>query len=137
MTEETEDNRDYEVCLRCAEPNPEGTSRCQNCGGPLDPSASTHPWEMKTANHKAYSAPASPRTKPIIFWGVWVYFGPSALFAILLVYDFVRGHLQDDLFYELNLDTFMGLFLPVAYGILSFWALWSVTKGYFGKRTKN
>jgi hypothetical protein len=28
----------------------------------------------------------------------------------------------------------MGLALPVAYGILLVWALWSVTKGYLGKR---
>ena len=82
----------YEVCLRCAEPNPEGTSRCGNCGAPLDDSAISHPWEMKTANHRAYSKAASPRTKPIIFWGVWLYFGPSVIGMIIVLWDLWQSY---------------------------------------------
>lgn len=130
MSTELQKEPSFEVCLRCAEPNPEGTSRCQKCKAPLDPSASTHPWEMKTANHHAYSDPANPRTKPIVFWGVWLYFGPSAIFAIHLVYTYVTSHLEDDPFFEFTFETFMALCLPVGYGVLSIWALWSVTKGY-------
>ena len=124
----------YQVCLRCAEPNPEGTSRCGKCGAPLDQSASTHPWELKTANHHAYANAANPRTKPIIFWGVWLYFGPSAIGSIWIIWDLWESYNDYGPFFEFTLETFMGLALPVAYGILSIWALWSVTKGYLGKR---
>ncbi|MEJ6581020.1 MAG: hypothetical protein QNL33_16075 [Akkermansiaceae bacterium] len=84
----------------------------------------------------ALSDPANPRTKPIVFWGVWLYFGPSAIFAIHLVYTYVTSHLEDDSFFEFTFDTFMALFLPVGYGILSIWALWSVTKGYLTGKPK-
>lgn len=122
----------YEICLRCGEPNLEGTSRCGKCKAPLDPSARDHPWELKTANHHAYSDAASPRTKPIIFWGVWLYFGPSAIFAIHLVYQFIRDYL-DDPYFEIDSNLIVALILPLGYGVLSIWALWAVTKGFLGK----
>jgi len=136
MSLRTTPETSYEICLHCAEPNPEGTSRCQKCQAPLDPSARDHPWEMKTANHHAYSDATNPRTKPVVFWGVWVYFGPSAVFAIHLVYTFVTSHLDHDPFFEFTFETFMMLFLPVGYGILSVWALWSVTKGYLAGKER-
>ncbi len=133
MSDEAEENGSYEVCLRCAEPNLEGTSRCQKCGSPLDPSARDHPWEMKTANHHAYTDAASPKVKPIIFWGAWLYFGPSALFTIYLLFTNFKDYLSGDSFIELDTNTLFAFALPFGYGILSIWALWSVTKGYLGR----
>lgn len=132
--EENDHGPENEICLRCAEPNLEGTSRCRKCGAPLDPSASTHPWELKTANHNAYAPAVSPRTKPIIFWGVWLYFGPSAYFAVRMLYDLILAYQNDPLF-EVNTDLVVAIILPLAYGILSVWALWSVTKGYLQKNS--
>ena len=127
-----DDEERYEVCLRCGEPNLEGTSRCTKCSAPLDPSAREHPWEMKTANHHASSDVTSPRSKPIVFWGVWLYFGPSAFLSIHFVYQRVCEYFQEPEF-EFDGMVIMGLLFFSAYGILSSWALWSVTKGYFGK----
>ncbi|MFT7303438.1 MAG: ribosomal protein L37E [Akkermansiaceae bacterium] len=121
----------YEICLRCGESNREGTSRCQKCKAPLDTSARDHPWEMKTANHHAYAAATSPKVKPIIFWGAWLFFGPSALYAIFLVY---LTFVFDSPLLKFDFDTFVALALPLGYGLMASWALWSVTKGYLGKK---
>lgn len=88
---------------------------------------------MKTANHHAYTDAVSPKTRPIVFWGVWIYFGPSAVFAIYLVYQFFTT----DLGSGPTLEDYVLLALPVGYGILSLWALWSVTKGYLTGRAKS
>ena len=89
---------------------------------------------MKTANHHAYAKAASPRSIPIIFWGVLLCFGHSAIGSIWIIWDLWQSYYDYGPFFEFTLETFMGIALPVAYGMLSLWALWSVTKGYLGKR---
>ncbi|MFT6576659.1 MAG: hypothetical protein ACJA16_004868 [Akkermansiaceae bacterium] len=86
---------------------------------------------MKTANHHAYAAATSPKVKPIIFWGAWLFFGPSALYAIFLVY---LTFVFDSPLLKFDFDTFVALALPLGYGLMASWALWSVTKGYLGKK---
>ena len=94
----------------------------------------SHPWEMKTANHHAYADAANPRIKPIIFWGVWLYFGPSAIGMTFILWDLWQSYYEYGRFFEFTFETFMGIALPLGYGILSLWALWSVTKGYLFRR---
>lgn len=118
------------ICIRCGELNPEGTSRCLSCKSPLDDFASTSPWEMGTAQPSAYSPAANPRTKPIIFWGVWLYFGPTVIFTISQIYLTMKDRLtREKQFYSLS-EEIIAFALPVGYSILGAWALWSVTKGY-------
>ena len=58
------------------------------------PSARDHLWELKPANPHAYSEAGSPQTKSIIFSGVWLDFGPSAIFTISLVFNKITDHLK-------------------------------------------
>jgi len=127
------------ICVRCGHANDDRASRCSKCNSPLDAFASSSPWEMGTATSSAYSAVSNPKTKSIIFWGTWLYFGPSAIGAIWYVVGFVvvlvtverpehgRGG-------ELAGAGILGLVLALLYGALSIWALWSVSKGYFRKQ---
>ena len=55
---------------------------------------------------------------------------------IILIRDFLTGYLGDDPFYQLDSSALISLILPLGYGLLSIWALWSVTKGYLGKRSE-
>ncbi len=126
------------ICVRCGHANDARASRCRQCQAPLDDFAATSPWEMGTAKNSAYSSLVSPKTKPIIFWGAWLYFGPSAVGAVYFCAVFLRDFLTRKEFgkvYDEGTGGHVLLFLFTAlYGLLSIWALWSVTKGYLGKK---
>jgi hypothetical protein len=53
---------------------------------PLDDLTSVEPKETGPAKAPASKDPVAPRTKPIVFWGVWIYFGPTAVGAWILAY---------------------------------------------------
>ncbi len=96
---------------------------------------------MGTVRSSAYSPVRNPRTKPIIFWGVWLYFGSSAVGFLLVVgttmYDFFVGKpLSAPGSPESILGAVLSVLALLMYGALSIWAVWSVTKGYFGKAGK-
>ena len=125
------------ICLRCGQSNDFNVSRCIECGAPLDGFASTSPWEMGTARGAAYPTPVDPRTKPVIFWGVWLYFGPSAIGSLCIIgatlYPLIKGDVKAG-----NMaDGIAMILLASLYGAMSIWALWSVSARYFKKdRTK-
>ena len=126
------------ICVRCGYSNNERASRCSECESPLDDFASTSPWEMGSVTSSAYSSVTSPRTKPIIFWGVWLYFGPSAAGAIWYIGSFILSFFGADTPVVGDDPTLMGasilvLIVMLLYGLLSLWALWSVSKGFFKK----
>lgn len=78
--------------------------------------------------------PVAPRTKPIVFWGVWLYFGPTAVGAGVLAYTSLAPILSgspggQELTGAIAIAVMCGL-----YGFTSCWALWSVTSGYFRRR---
>lgn len=121
------------ICLRCGHSNDFTVSRCNECGAPLDEFASSAPWEMGTVEGASYPTPVDPRTKPIIFWGVWLYFGPSALGSLWIIgstlYPIIRGGVKAS-----NIADCIAMILLVSlYGVASIWALWSVSARYFKK----
>lgn len=101
--------------------------------------ASSSPWEMGSATGAAYSEANAARTKPIIFWGVWLFFGPTAVGSIwsvityvyLLVSDNGVSLAEDS---ELIGGVVLSLLGSVVFGFLSVWALWCVSKGFFRGR---
>ena len=138
MEPSSENNLIELICVRCGHSNNERASRCAECRSPLDDFASTSPWEMGTTSSSAYSSVTSPRTKPVRFWGVWLYFGPSAVGAIWYIVSFISSFfgsvspvVDDDP--ELMGGSILILIMMILYGALSMWALWSVSKGYFRK----
>ena len=129
------------VCIRCGHVNHDRASRCEKCNSPLDDFASTSPWEMGTSTSSAYSPPSNPRTKPIIFWGVWLYFGPSAVGSLWYIGSYIIYLISDNTSTygshpEIATGGVMILILCLMYGVLSVWALWSVSKGYLRKQNK-
>ena len=123
------------ICVRCGQSNDYTVSRCSECGAPLDAFASTAPWEMGTAMGASYPAPVDPRTKPVIFWGAWLYFGPSAIGSLWIIgstlYPVITGEAKArDL-----VDGLAMMLLATLYGALSIWTLWAVSARYF-RRTR-
>ncbi|WP_178932072.1 hypothetical protein [Oceaniferula marina] len=123
------------LCVRCGHANDERDSRCESCRSPLDAFASGTPWEMGTATGSAYATPTSPRSKPIIFWGAWLYFGPSAIGAFYFIAGFILSWITGESRMENLTESHAVLVLALMYGLLSSWALWSVTKGYLKKNS--
>lgn len=123
-------------CLSCGHPNAGDASRCAECGVPLDSFASTAPLETKMASAEkpASKDPVEPRTKPIVFWGVWLYFGPSAVGAGLVAYGSLSQILSGSPDGQALTGAIAIAFICGLYGFTSCWALWSVTAGYFKKR---
>jgi Cu/Ag efflux pump CusA len=89
---------------------------------------------MESAKGPASKDAAAPRTKPIVFWGVWLYFGPTAMMAGVVAYTSLAPILSggpegQDIVVAIAIVVMCGL-----YGISSVWALWAVTSGYFKRR---
>lgn len=134
MKSDVEENAG-KVCIRCGTVNEPGASRCEECGAPMDDFAASCPWEMGTAKGNAYHA-VDPVKKPIIFWGVWLYFGPTAFISMWMITDILRSHFKGvesvGIFGGVGL---MALILPALFSALSIWVLCSVSKRYLkGKR---
>lgn len=129
-----EEESDLIICVRCGYANEPRASRCHQCHAPLDDFAATSPWEMGTATSTAYPEIVSPKTKPIIFWGAWLYFGPSAIGSIYMGYVYLTDYLQRDKDGSFLDGHWLMLLATITYGSLSIWALWAVTKGYLGKK---
>ena len=85
---------------------------------------------MGTAQGAAYPHAVNPKVKPIVFWGVWIYFGPSGFGALWWAVDFIREFVISGSGAEIAAPALLVALFCVAYGVLSAWVLWSVTKGF-------
>lgn len=121
------------ICVHCGHSNDFELSRCGGCGAPLDPFASTAPWEFGTATSTFYHTPTDPRIKPVIFWGVWLYFGPSAIGAIWVLIKGARDLAQRDPALGFPGDEIAIALITTVYGAISIWAVWSVSARYIRK----
>jgi hypothetical protein len=121
------------VCVHCGHSNDFDVSRCAGCGAPLDPFASTAPWEFGTATSNFYHPPTDPRIKPVIFWGVWLYFGPSAIGSIWVLINGARDLAQRNPALGFPGDEIATGLITALYGAISIWAVWSVSSRYMRK----
>jgi hypothetical protein len=101
---------------------------------PLDEIPSTAPVEKGSAKGPASKGPVTPRIKPIVFWGVWLYFGPTAVGAGILAYTSLGYPLDGSPERKDVAGTIAILVMCGLYGVSSCWALWSVTAGCFKRR---
>lgn len=120
------------ICLRCGQPNDSRASRCENCHAPLDTFAATSPWEMGTMDAPAKEGTVEPRLKPVVFWGVWLIFGPSALGTLWMVVELLIALNEGGAGASLAPGEWAGLMISALLGGISLWVLWSVTRRYFG-----
>ena len=131
IDEETGEEPVRVICLRCGHDNSEAEALCASCKGPLGSFASSAPWEMGAAGPAAYPPATHPRTKPIVFWGVWLYFGPSAIGGLWTAGSFANDMRSSSPSEALN-GTLFVLF-GVLYTLVCFWVLWTVTRRYLSK----
>ncbi len=129
-TESGEEATAPTVCVHCGHSNDFELSRCGGCGAPLDPFASTAPWEFGTATSNFYHTPTDPRIKPVIFWGVWLYFGPSAIGAIWVLVNGALDLAHRDPALGFPGDEIAIALITALYGAISVWAVWSVSTRY-------
>lgn len=111
-----------ELCLRCSQPNPPGVLRCGNCNAPLGSLSTGAPWEMTKVKDAAYRSQTDPQLKPIVFYGVWLYFGPTAIIALLLASESAGAPDRS--------GAVLVILFALFYFALSAWALTSVTRRY-------
>jgi len=113
------------ICVRCGQSNDERASRCSECGAPLDDFAATSPWEIGTAKSAAYQPVANPRTKPIVFWGIWLFFGPSVIGSFVMAFGLFREFVTDWENADVTAPLMIVAVFLVLYGLGGAWALWS------------
>ena len=80
---------------------------------------------MGSAKNTAYHDAADPKVKPIVFWGVWIWFGPTVFVSLLQIFVFLTSDYRE--------GGIFALVIPILYLFLGGWALRAVTKGYFRK----
>jgi len=115
------------VCTRCATLNDPAATLCSRCGAPLGDFASSSPWDYSHAGGPAYPEPVSPRKKPIILIGVWLYFGPSAIAGLVFLVNFA-----EDIIHEEASSGIIALAaLMAAYILVCVWVLFTVTRRFF------
>ncbi len=129
------------ICEHCCQINAPETPRCSECNSPLGDFASTAPWEMGTARSSAYPPIRNSKTKPIIFWGIWMLFGPAAYhFLRFACFTSFRMLTEGGMTFHEDGEIMGGLILVTLFsflcGLLSVWVLWSVTKVYLKKNKK-
>lgn len=117
--------------MRCGHRNAGDALRCAECGAPLDGFASTAALDTGSAERPATKGPVTPRTKPIVFWGVWLYFGPTAVGAGLVAYTSLAQMLSGSPGGQEVAGAIAIVVMCGLYGVSSCWALWSVTAGCF------
>ena len=98
---------------------------------PLDDIASAEPKETGSAKGTACKDPDPPRTKPIVFLGVWLYFGPTAVGSGVLAFTTLAPILSGSPGGQEVAGAIAIVVMCGLYGVSSCWALWSVTAGCF------
>ena len=119
------------ICISCGNPDTEGHTHCPVCKIPLGNFASTAPWELSASKSTFGQAQTDPKLKPIVFWGVWLYFGPTVIIAALLAayaIPEIARNVPNSMF-----GAVLTLLLSLTYASLGGWALWSVTKRYLSQ----
>lgn len=89
---------------------------------------------MGSGKEPAYKSAMEPRTKPIVFLGVWLYFGPTAAGAGILAYSSLAQVLSGSPDGQEVAGAIGIVVLCALYGVASLWALWSVTAGFLKRR---
>lgn len=83
-TDETTDREgEIAVCPDCLTENDPLADFCKQCARPLSCLAAMDPIKRIYTQGWIYRKAISGRTSPIIFWGMWLIFAPSALMTIL------------------------------------------------------
>lgn len=121
------------ICLRCGQPNLEGETRCHSCKSPLGDFSSASPWEMGSAEHSAYHEPTDPRIKPIVFFGVWLFFGTFTLYHLFNFFQFFSSKIEFENTVIPSFDELLALTIPALVTFGSLWALVSVSRRFLGK----
>jgi len=89
--------------------------------------------ETEPAQENARVWAVDPKTKPIIFWGAWLCFAPTAAGALWAIRGgldpLIRGG-ADKMFVADGIATFV---MALLYAVSSIWALWAVSVRYLRK----
>src|ERR1700722_13210087 len=71
------------ICPNCFTPNSEREHFCRKCGTPLTSAAVPDPLGQIYSEGDTYRKAIASPTKPIVLIGMWLIFGPMALFTAI------------------------------------------------------
>src|SRR5690349_8538637 len=74
-----------QLCVSCAVPNEPSAHFCAKCGAPLTSYASTGPFESIFAEGSVYRSAAERPQKLVVFLGMWLIFGLTALIGVIFI----------------------------------------------------
>src|SRR4051812_43756246 len=78
------DQKAVPLCPHCISPVGPFDHLCPRCGGPVTAHASNDPVSQILSTGRAYRNAISLASRPIVFMGVWLIFGPQALMLLIL-----------------------------------------------------
>ena len=128
------DEPEVPLCPGCMAENDPAADFCVKCGQPLSAIATTDPFRRTLAQGYWFRAAASGRIPPIVFWGTWLLFLPTALGMALFVGAFLLG---SDL-QSAGAAEIVGILLVAGLSLAGIVLLWRMTRNYCGtRRTEN
>lgn len=79
-----QETEEQELCTQCTAGNRPGSHFCRKCGAPLSSYAATGPFESLFAEGHVYRKAAEQPQRLIVVLGIWLIFGPVALFGAMV-----------------------------------------------------
>ena len=127
--EDIVEQRRTSVCPHCAGVNPSNATVCRHCMGPLTTISNSDPMGSIMARGDVFARATNKPTKPIVFWGVWLLFGPIFCICLGIAVYGIRQFLSGE-----DSGAIGGL-LCIAVPTALFGAiLWKTTRNYFRYR---
>jgi RNA polymerase subunit RPABC4/transcription elongation factor Spt4 len=115
------------ICLGCAAPVTTNTRYCPKCGRPVGMFVGTDPMQLIHSQSWAYRAAASGRPTRIVFWGMWLAFGPTTVMSLGTLWDLVRYGAE-------GANGVVGALLILGLEAIYVALLWRVSKNYIRHR---
>ena len=115
------------VCLHCTAPLTTLTRYCPECGSPVGTFATTDPIQLIHSQGRAYRNAVGGQSNALVFWGMWLAFGPATLMNLGACWEILR-HGEDMVF--ATLAVLLVLALEAVYVAL----LYRVTRNYVRRR---
>lgn len=120
---------DQPLCIGCLEPVGEHDDFCRACGTPLSTHAAIAPIQRIYAEGDTYWKATHGSVNKIIFWGMWLIFGPCIFMCLEMFPDIDVGLPKG---WGVLFGLLVLIFFTVIYGLI----LWKVTRNYLRSKGK-
>jgi hypothetical protein len=111
------------LCTVCLFPNFPDVPWCKRCGAPIGPTAGFVPTEAIFSVGYAFRAALRGRPKPLVVFGIWLFFFPGFVVNTSLILGFLLGRVD-------SVPRLLSLWLAVIGVVICGSMLYRVTRNY-------